>query len=84
MRGAHLPEEHQPKGWLEDKVNRLAASISTELATSLGYEVRVSDYFGAAKLSTVKVPIAGFEYYWIGMVNRWLYVGQREMRSNDD
>ena len=84
MRGAHLPEEHQPKGWLEGQVNRLAASISTELATSLGYEVRVTDYFGAAKLSAVKVPVAGLEYYWIGVANRWLFVGQREMRRSDD
>lgn len=44
MRGAHLPENQQPKGWVEQKLNRLAASISTELATSLGYEVRVTDY----------------------------------------
>ena len=29
MRGAHLPEEHQPKGFFEQGLNRLAASIST-------------------------------------------------------
>ena len=84
MRGAHLPEEQQPKGWVEQKLNRLAASISTELATSLGYEVRVTDYFGVARVSAVKVPVAGCEYYWIGIVNRWQYIGQRELISNND
>mmetsp|Transcript_24394 Transcript_24394/g.40254 ORF Transcript_24394/g.40254 Transcript_24394/m.40254 type:complete len:284 (+) Transcript_24394:85-936(+) len=84
MRGAHLPEEQQPKGWVEQKLNRLAASISTELATSLGYEVRVTDYFGVARVSAVKVPVAGQEFYWIGIINRWQYIGQRELRSNND
>ncbi len=81
MRGAHLPEEQQPKGWLEQKLNRLAASVSTELATSLGYEVRMTDYFGVARLSAVKVPVAGCEFYWIGVINRWQYIGQRELRD---
>lgn len=84
MRGAHLPEEQQPKGWLEQKLNRLAASVSTELATSLGYEVRMTDYFGVARLSAVKVPVAGCEFYWIGIFNRWQYIGQRELRNNND
>ena len=84
MRGAHLPENQQPKGWVEQKLNRLAASISTELATSLGYEVRVTDYLGVARLSAVKVPVAGSEFYWIGIMNRWQYIGQRELRSNND
>lgn len=84
MRGAHLPEEQQPKGWVEQKLNRLAASISTELATSLGYEVRMTDYWGIARVSAVKVPVAGQEFYWIGIVNRWQYIGQRELRSSND
>ena len=84
LRGAHLPEEQQPKGWVEQKLNRLAASISTELATSLGYEVRMTDYWGVARVSAVKVPVAGQEFYWIGIVNRWQYIGQRELRSNND
>ncbi len=82
MRGAHLPEEQQPRSWVEKNLSRLAASISTELATSLGYEVRLTDYFGIARVSAVKVPVAGCEYYWIGIFNRWQYVGARELRSN--
>jgi len=84
MRGAHLPEEQQPKSWVEKNLNRIAASISTELATSLGYEVRVTDYFGVARVSAVKVPVAGYEYYWIGIINRWQYIGARELKSNND
>ena len=26
----------------------------------------MTEYFGVAKMSVVKVPVAGFEYYWIG------------------
>lgn len=68
MRGAHLPEERQPQGFFEQGLNRLAASVTAELATSLGYEVAMTDYFGAAKLASVKVPVASAEYYWIGVV----------------
>ncbi|KAL3764347.1 hypothetical protein ACHAW5_010483 [Stephanodiscus triporus] len=35
MRGEHLPEERRPRGILERGLNRLAASVTTELATSL-------------------------------------------------
>jgi len=84
MRGAHLPEEHQPKGFFEQGLNRLAASVTAELATSLGYEIRINDYFGAAKVAAVKVPVAGAEYYWIGVVGKWRYIGQRETGSKND
>jgi len=83
MRGAHLPEEHQPKGFFEKGLNKLTASITTELATSLGYEIRINDYFGAAaKMASVKVPVAGYEYYWIGIFDRWRYMGQKEIPTN--
>ncbi|KAL7464944.1 hypothetical protein ACHAXS_005278 [Conticribra weissflogii] len=67
MRGTHLPEDQQPKGFFEQGLNRLAASISTELATSLGYECEITDYFGAAKMAFVRVPVAGADFYWIGI-----------------
>ena len=57
---------------------------SSEIATSLGYEVRMTEYFGVAKMSVVKVPVAGFEYYWIGVINRWQYIGQRELKNKND
>ncbi|KAL7529267.1 hypothetical protein ACHAXR_002875 [Thalassiosira sp. AJA248-18] len=67
MRGAHLPEEHQPKGFFVEGLNRLAASVTTELATSLGYEISMTEFFGAAKMACVTVPVAGTEYYWMGI-----------------
>jgi hypothetical protein len=68
VRGAHLPEESQPRGFLERSMNRLAASITTELATSLGYGVSLTDCLGAATLACVTVPCNGMEYYWIGIL----------------
>lgn len=82
MRGAHLPEEKQPQGFFEGAFNRLQASISTELATSLGYEVSITDYLGAARMATVRVPVANADFYWIGIFNKWRFVGQREIPDN--
>ena len=70
MRGAHLPKEQQPKGFFEQKLNRFAASVTTELATSLGYEIRMTDCLGAAKMAAVKVPVASAEYYWLGVFGK--------------
>lgn len=67
MRGAHLPAEQKPKGFFEQGLSRLAASVTTELATSLGYEVSLTDILGAAKLASVKVPVANAEFYWMGI-----------------
>lgn len=86
MRGAHLPEaahrRRRPEGFFERGFNRLAASVTTELATSLGYEVGVTDYFGAARTAAVKVPAAGAEYYWLGVFGKWRFIGQREIAGN--
>lgn len=66
MRGAHLPEEQQPKGFLERTMNRMAASAGVELATSLGYELSIDDYWGAGRAAWVRVPVAGYDFCWIG------------------
>jgi len=41
LRGHHLPENHpdKPKGFLTNALNRLQATVATEVATGLGYEV---------------------------------------------
>ena len=72
MRGAHLPEEQQPRGFLERSMSRLAASIGTELATSLGYEVSVDDYWGAGRVVWVRVPVAGMDFCWVGVFGEYL------------
>lgn len=70
MRGAHLPEEQKPKGFFEQGLSRLAASVTTELATSLGYDISLTDVLGAAKLACVKVPVANAEFYWMGIFGK--------------
>ncbi len=77
MRGAHLPEDQKPKGFFEQGISRLAASVSTELATSLGYEVSLTDMLGAAKLACVNVPVANAEFYWMGIFGKNTLYNQR-------
>ena len=82
MRGHQLPEDHpdKPKGWLAENLARVAASVTTELATGLsGYEVEMWDVAGAAKVATVRVASINAECVWIGWFGRWTYVYQREM-----
>jgi hypothetical protein len=69
LRGAHLPQDAQGN-FFERGINRIAASIGTELATGLGYEVSVDDYFGALKLAWVRVPVAGMDFYWCGIFGK--------------
>jgi hypothetical protein len=73
MRGAHLPEEKQPQGFLERTMNRVAASIGTELATSLGYELSVDDYWGAGRVAWVRVPVAGMDFCWVGAFGELIF-----------
>ncbi|KAL3811325.1 hypothetical protein ACHAXA_007390 [Cyclostephanos tholiformis] len=82
MRGEHLPVEDRPRNFLERGLNRLAASVTTELATSLGYGVSLTDCLGAATLACVTVPCNGVEYYWIGIFGKWRFLGQRETSRN--
>ena len=82
MRGHQLPEDHpdKPKGWLAENLARVAATVTTELATGLsGYEVEMWDVAGAAKVATVRVASINAECVWIGWFGRWTYVYQREI-----
>jgi hypothetical protein len=85
MRGHQLPEDHpdKPKGWLAENLARVAASVTTELATGLsGYEVEMWDVAGAAKVATVRVASINAECVWIGWFGRWTYVYQREIAQS--
>jgi hypothetical protein len=81
MRGAHLPEDQKPKGFFEQGLSRLAASVTTELATSLGYEVSLTDMLGAAKLACVNVPMANAEFYWMGIFGKNMLYNSRSQRQ---
>lgn len=87
LRGHHLAESHpdKPKGFFEGLAARVAASVTTELATLPGYEVSMLPLAGAAIVTTVTVPTAKMECYWVGAFGKWYYVTSRELfNSNYD
>jgi len=83
LRGQHLPEDHpnKPKGFLEEMAARVAASVTTELATFPGYEIDMTSLGGAAWLADVRVPTAKVQCYWIGAFNKWHYVTSYEVEE---
>lgn len=81
MRGDQLPEDHpdKPKDWLSRSIARVAASVGTELATSLGYEIDLMNIGGACTIATVRVPSVEQDFYWIGAFGNWHYLMQRKI-----
>jgi len=81
LRGVHLPEDHpdKPKSWLEKTMSRVTASVATELATGLGYELCLTHFFGLGTLAVVEVDVANVKCYWIGCFNKWFYIMQKEI-----
>lgn len=95
MRGHYLPEEHpkKPKGMFQETIARLAATVTTEVATGIaGYSVQtmslppipaVLESVGpCCILQTVYVPSIQFTYYFLGVHNRWYLVHQIEDRTS--
>mmetsp|Transcript_47311 Transcript_47311/g.143274 ORF Transcript_47311/g.143274 Transcript_47311/m.143274 type:complete len:310 (-) Transcript_47311:179-1108(-) len=85
MRGEKLPDDHpeKPKDWLSKSIARVAASVGTELATSLGYEVCLNNILGACTVATVRVPSTEMDFYWIGALGKWYYLMQRQIPRNN-
>lgn len=83
LRGVHLPDDdpRKPKSWLEKTVSRVTASVATELATGLGYELSLLHLGGLATVATVKVDVANVECFWIGAFNKWFYIRQRNLNA---
>ena len=81
MRGHHLPEDHpdKPKGLLSQTLARISATVATEVATGLGYEIEITNLAGAAHLAKVTVPTSHMQFYWIGAMDNWHYVYSREI-----
>jgi hypothetical protein len=69
----------QSKGFLSETFARLSATVTTELATGLGYEIEMFPLAGAAYVAAVRVPASKMDCYWLGAVGRWYFVYSREM-----
>jgi hypothetical protein len=84
LRGHHLPDTdpQKPKGWLSEAVARVQASVTTELATGLGYEISIMNVIGALLVASVSVPAVNRGYIWIGVFGKWTYIYSRELESN--
>mmetsp|Transcript_26037 Transcript_26037/g.30239 ORF Transcript_26037/g.30239 Transcript_26037/m.30239 type:complete len:317 (-) Transcript_26037:1745-2695(-) len=84
LRGKHLPENHPDKpadNWLSNTITRVTASITAEVATSLGYEISFFSISGICKLATVTVPSLSQELYWVGIFGQWRYVLSRDLKE---
>jgi hypothetical protein len=83
LRGVHLPEDHpeKPKTWLEQTVARVQASVATEVATGLGYDLTFINLLGCATLAFVRVPSARVDCYWLGVFGKWQYITTRPIQD---
>mmetsp|Transcript_24101 Transcript_24101/g.37191 ORF Transcript_24101/g.37191 Transcript_24101/m.37191 type:complete len:270 (-) Transcript_24101:975-1784(-) len=81
LRGHHLPEDHpdKPKGFLSQTLNRLQATVATEMATFPGYEVTTTNFAGACIGAKVRVPSVNADLYWVGIFGKWRYIFQTEI-----
>jgi hypothetical protein len=86
LRGHHLPESHpqKPKGFFEETVARVAATVTAELATLPGYSVEMTPLAGAAIWTSVQVPTANLQCYWLGANHQWYYIGSRELEPRNN
>lgn len=78
MRGADDPAD-KPRGLIRNRLNRLGANITTEVASAFGYEVTLYNFLGAANVAAFRVPALETDYFWVGCFGRWTYMGCREI-----
>ena len=88
LRGHHLSEDdpRKPKGWLEETIAKVQASVTTELSTSFGYEIEMTNILNFATLAHTRVPAAKVDCYWIGIFGKWHYLTMRNIpeRQKED
>jgi len=84
MRGHHLPESHpdKPRGWLNQTIAKVSASVTTELATGLGYELSMTNVLNACMIATVNVPSVNRGYIWIGIFDKWRFIYSSELERD--
>lgn len=79
LRGVHLNDDNpnKPKGWFEETVARVTASVTTELSTTVaGYEVEFTHFALFATYVRVHVIAAKCECYWVGAFGKWWFLRQ--------
>lgn len=83
LRGDALPENHpdKPKGFFSKVVSNVSAAIETTAATGLGYTVEMIDVVGVFRVAIVRSPTLKKDYYWLGAINRWRFLYEREHPS---
>jgi hypothetical protein len=83
MRGHHLADDHpdKPKGLFQTTIAKFTASLTTELSTSLGYEVAMYHVGGACTVARVTVPSVNRTFLWVGALNNWRYVYSQELET---
>ncbi|KAL3897689.1 MAG: hypothetical protein SGARI_006863 [Bacillariaceae sp.] len=83
LRGYHLDvaDPRKPKGMWEEWTARLTATVTTELATMPGYTVEMLPLAGAVVWTSMSVPTANLQCYWVGANHQWYYVGSRELEA---
>jgi len=77
----NLPEDHpnKPRDWLSKTLTKVSASISTEVAMTMGLEVSFLDIAGTCCLATVRVPMIEKDMVWIGIFGKWKHIFTKEV-----
>ena len=83
LRGQNLPDDHpdKPRGFFQKTLAKVNASVTTELATSLGYEVSMFSALGACKVASVTVPSVNRTFVWLGVANQWRFLFAQELQT---
>lgn len=84
MRGEHIQEREptRPKGLIAGVIDRATATVQTEVAASMGYEVTLANFGGAFTVATVRYPILQQDLTWVGAFGEWRYLGCREIAQD--
>jgi len=81
LRGDSLPPDHpdKPKPGFGAFVKGAMATLTSELATLPGYEVKMWSLWGAAWIVTLTLPTSDLSCTWIGCNHRWYYWRSRRL-----
>lgn len=83
LRGHHLSNDNpnKPKGFFNETLARLSATVTAELVTLPGYEITTIPLGGAAIIVCVRVPSVKIDHYWFGAFNKWYFIYSTEYKE---